>query len=69
MPAVETIAGSPAVGHDVRFLSLDLPVTARVRGLPCESGSLLVLTQVADIDAAAAGPGLAAMVASLRLDD
>ena len=68
-PAVETIGGAPAVGHDVHFLSLDLTVTARVRGLACESGSLLVMTQVADIDADKAGPVLAAMVASLHIDD
>lgn len=68
-PAVETIAGAPAVGHDVRFLSLDLPVTVKVRGLPLEAGCLLVMAQWADIDDSAGGPVLAAMLASLRLDD
>ncbi len=68
-PAVETIAGTPAVGHDVRFLSLDLPVTVKVRGLPLEAGCLLVMAQWADIDDSAGGPVLAAMLASLRLDD
>ncbi|MFO0809694.1 MAG: hypothetical protein U0746_13800 [Gemmataceae bacterium] len=68
-PAVESIAGSPAVGYDARFLSLDLPVTAQVRALSCIGGSLLVLTQVAELDSAKCGPVLAAILASLRLDD
>ena len=38
-PQVETIAGQPAVGHDVQFFSLDLTNTAWIRGVPREDGT------------------------------
>ena len=64
-----TIASSPAVGHDVIFLSLDAVVTCRIRVADTTAGPLLVFTQVSEFDAARHGPALAALVASIQVED
>ena len=67
-PRTDTLAGQPAVGHDVRFFSLDLTNTAWVRGVPCESGSLVLLCQVTDLELDRNEPVLRAICASLTID-
>jgi hypothetical protein len=67
-PRTDTLAGQPAVGHDVRFFSFDLTNTAWVRCIPCESGSLLLLCQVNDLELERNGPVLRAICASLAID-
>ena len=64
---VETVAGRPAVGHDVDFLTLDTSITCRTRCLESPAGPLLVLTQVSEYDREANDPVLRAAVASLRV--
>lgn len=49
-PAVESIAGQPAVGHDVRFFSFDLTNTAGIRAFRSENGTVLVLWQFTDLE-------------------
>src|SRR5436190_15596598 len=68
-PRVETLAGQPAVGHDVRFFSFDLTNTAWVRGISCEGGSILVLCQINDLELDRNGPVLKAICASLVVDE
>jgi hypothetical protein len=68
-PRTETLAGQPAVGHDMRFFSFDLTNTAWVRAVPCESGSLLLLCQVNDLELDRNEPVLRAISASLRIDE
>jgi hypothetical protein len=68
-PATDTLAGQPAVGHNVRFFSFDLTNTAWVRGIPCESGSLLVLCQVTDLELDRNEPVLRAICKSLTIDE
>jgi hypothetical protein len=65
----DTLAGQPAVGHDVRFFSFDLTNTAWVRGVPCESGSLVILCQVNDLELDRNGQVLKAICASLAIDE
>src|SRR3954468_5348727 len=49
-PRVESIAGQPAVGHDVRFFSFDLTNTAVIRSFRAEEGTILVLWQFTDLE-------------------
>ena len=66
-PAVESIAGRPAVGHDVDFLTLDTAAVCRVRALDTAAGPLLILAQFTEHDRIRFDPVLQAVVASLRL--
>lgn len=66
---LETIAGQPSVGYDVDFITVDTPVTCRVRALDAPTGPLLLMAQVSDYDRERHDPVLRAMVASLRLEE
>lgn len=68
-PVTDTLAGSPAVGHDVDFLALDAAITGRTRVADTTAGPLLVLTQVSDFDLAAHDPALRALVASVAVEE
>src|SRR4051812_4488464 len=47
---VEKFAGQMAVGHDIRFISLDLTNTCWTRAFFSDAGTLLVLCQSTDIE-------------------
>ena len=47
---VDSVAGQPAIGHDIRFFSLDLTNTAWTRSFYSERGTILVLCQVNDLE-------------------
>ena len=47
---VESIAGQPAVGHDVRFFSLDLTNTCWIRSFYSGRGTVLVMWQLTDLE-------------------
>jgi hypothetical protein len=64
-PKVESIAGQPAVGHDVRFFSFDLTNTAGIRSFRTESGTVLVLWQFNDLEEERSEPVLKAIRASI----
>src|SRR5437868_216534 len=64
-PKVESIAGQPAVGHDVRFFSFDLTNTAGIRSFRSESGTVLVLWQFNDLEEERSEPVLKAIRASI----
>jgi hypothetical protein len=49
-PALETIGGHRAVGHDVEFISLDLTNTCSIRCFRTPRRTVLVFGQWADID-------------------
>ena len=68
-PAVDTLAGQMAVGHDIRFFSFDLTNTCWTRTIYSESGTLLVLCQANDLELEDHGPILRAMCASMQVDD
>jgi hypothetical protein len=66
---VDTLAGQPAVGHDIRFFSLDLSNTCWTRSLNSAAGTLLILCQSDDLELDQHEPVLRAMCASLELDE
>src|SRR5713226_6062171 len=47
--AIESLAGQPAVGHDIRFFSLDLTNTCCTRSFYSETGTILVMWQATDL--------------------
>ncbi len=65
-PRVESIAGQPAIGHDVRFFSFDLTNTAWIRSFRSEGGSVLVLCQFNDLEQERSEPVLRAICASMQ---
>lgn len=66
---VESVAGQPAVGHDIRFFSFDLTNTCWTRCFYCARGTVLVLCQTNDMESDINEPVLKAMCASLEIDD
>jgi len=66
---LETIAGQPALGHDLDFITLDVPITCRTRSLDTLAGSLLVMCQTSEFDREQHDPVLRAIVASLKLEE
>ena len=65
----ETIGGQSAVGHDIRFFSLDLTNTCCSRVLSCEMGTLLAMWQADDLELDEVEPIFRAICASLRVDE
>jgi hypothetical protein len=66
---VETVAGQPAVGHDIRFFSLDLTNTCWTRCFYSPSGTVLVMCQVNDLELDKNEPVLRAICKSLAVDE
>ncbi len=66
---VESVAGQPAVGHDIRFFSLDLTNTCWTRSFYTEQGTVLLLCQTSDLELEESEPVLRAICASLEVDD
>jgi hypothetical protein len=62
------LAGLPATGHDVEFITLDTTTTCRTRAADTPRGTLLVLWQVTDYDRVASEPVLDAIVSSLTVE-
>jgi hypothetical protein len=67
--AVDSIAGQPAVGHDIRFFSLDLTNTCWTRSFYSSLGTVLVLCQANDLELPVHEPILRAICASIAIDD
>lgn len=65
--AVETLAGQPALGHDIRFFSLDLTNTCRTRSFYTDTGTILLMWQANDLELEEVEPVLQAMCKSLRV--
>jgi hypothetical protein len=66
---VDSVAGQPAVGHDIRFFSFDLTNTCWTRSFYSSGGTVLVLCQSNDLELEKNEPILRAMCASLEVDD
>ncbi len=66
---IETIGGQPAVGHDVRFFSLDLTNTCWTRSFYSNQGTVLLLCQTNDLELERHGPVLKAICASLEVKE
>jgi hypothetical protein len=65
----DSLAGQPAVGHDIRFFSLDLTNTCWTRSFYSARGTVLVLCQINDLELETNEPVLRAMCASLEVDE
>jgi hypothetical protein len=66
---VDSLAGQPAVGHDMRFFSLDLTNTCWTRSFYSPQGTVLVLCEINDLELETNEPILRAMCASLEVDE
>jgi len=66
---VESFAGQPAVGHDIRFFSFDLTNTCWTRSFYSSRGTMLVLCQLNDLELEKNEPVLRAICASIEVDD
>ena len=66
---VESVCGLPALGHDIRFFSLDLTNTCGTRAFRADTGTVLVMWQANDLELDEAGPVFRAMRASLKVED
>jgi hypothetical protein len=67
--AVGSLAGQPAVGHDIDFLTLDTTIISWTRCIETSAGPLLVLCQTSEYDRAQNEPVLRAICASLQIED
>lgn len=67
--SIASIAGQPAVGHDIQFFSFDLTNTCWTRSFYTSRGTALVLCQTNDLELATHEPVLRAMCASMELED
>ena len=67
--AVESLAGQPALGHNIRFFSLDLTNTCGTRVFYSDTGTVLLMWQAADLEFEAIEPVFKAIRASLRVEE
>ncbi len=66
---IDSLAGQPAVGHDIRFFSFDLTNTCRTRCFQSAQGTVLLMCQFNDLETEKSEPVLRAICASLELDE
>ncbi len=67
--AVDTLAGQPALGADVRFLHFDLTNTCWVRSVPASNGVVLVLAQCTDEELDDQGQLLRSIMSTMAVDE
>lgn len=65
----DTVAGQPAIGHEIRFFSFDLTNTCWTRSFYSALGTLLVLCQTNDLELDIAEPVFRAICGSLCVDE
>lgn len=66
---IESVAGQPAVGHDIRFFSFDLTNTCWTRSFYGAEGTVLVLCQASDLELEEHEPTLRAICASMQVEE
>ncbi len=66
---MDSVAGQPAFGHDIRFFSLDLTNTCWMRTFYGAGGTILIMWQVNDLEIEKYGPVLQAMCGSLEVQE
>ena len=67
--AVESLAGQPALGHNIRFFSLDLTNTCFTRVFYSESGTVLLMWQANDLEMEKVEPVFKAICKSLSVEE
>jgi hypothetical protein len=65
----DSLAGVPAVGHDIRFFSFDLTNTCWIRSFYTAQGTVLLLCQFNDLEEEKNEPVLRAICASMEVED
>ena len=65
---VDSLAGQPAIGHDIRFISLDLTNTCWTRSFYSSEGTVLVLCQANDLELDQHEPVLRGICKSLEVE-
>lgn len=68
-PCMDTVAGQPAYGHDIRFFSFDLTNSCWTRSFYNARGTILVMWQVNDLELEITEQVLRAICASLEVED
>ena len=66
---LESVAGQPAVGHNIRFISLDLTNTCWSRSFVADLGTVHLFWQANDLELATLEPVLRAICTSLKLTE
>lgn len=66
---VESVAGQPAVGYDVRFFSLDLTNSCWIRSFYTAVGTVLVMWQMNDLEFEQYEQVMRAVCASLKVEE
>jgi hypothetical protein len=66
-PTAEKLAGRLALGHDIGFITLDVPVSVRLRVLDLGEATLLLMIQMADQDEDHYSSLMGAILASVTL--
>jgi hypothetical protein len=67
--AVESLAGQPAVGYDVRFFSFDLTNSCWLRSFYGGGGTVLAMWQANDLELDRVEPVLRAICASIHVEE
>ena len=65
---LQTLAGLPAIGHDIDFLTLDTAISCWTQCIDTPAGPLLVMCQTSELDREANEPLLRGVCASLTVD-
>jgi len=68
-PVAESIAGQPAVGHDIRFFSFDLTNTCGTRSFCTETGAVLLFWQTSDLELETMELVMHAVRASMKIEE
>jgi hypothetical protein len=66
---LESLAGQPALGHNLRFFSLDLTNTCCTRSFYSDTGTVLVMWQANDLELEYVEPVFRAILGSLRVEE
>ena len=67
--SVESVAGQPALGHNIRFFSFDLTNTCWIRSFYTSAGTVLVMWQCTDLELERHEPVLRAICSSLKVEE
>jgi hypothetical protein len=65
----DVLAGQPAIGHNVQFISFDLTNTCWIRSFYSDAGTILVMCQTSDLEMEQNEPVLRAICASLAVEE
>lgn len=68
-PRVESVAGQPAIGFDIRFISFDLTNSGWARSFYSAAGTILLYWQANDLELEDIEPVLRAISASVTVEE